>query len=89
MRLRCHILYVTFLLIMISGNVHPTIATSVVILDNHSSYIALSGALHVVGEVNNTGITNVKDVVIKATFFDTDNRAIASSSSSAFLMELN
>ena len=83
MRLRCHILYVTLLLIIILGNIHPTYASPVIILDNHSSYIALSGALHIVGEVNNTGSTNVKDVVIKATFFDTDNRAIASSSSSA------
>jgi hypothetical protein len=83
MRSRCHILYSLFLLVIIAGNIHPANAAVVVILDNHSSYIALSGALHVVGEVNNTGTTNVKDIVIKVTFFDIDNRAIASSSSSA------
>jgi hypothetical protein len=68
---------------MVTGNIPPTNAAGVVILDNHSSYIALSGALHVVGEVNNTGATSVKDIVIKVTYYDTHNRAIASSSSSA------
>ncbi|WP_455369915.1 FxLYD domain-containing protein [[Eubacterium] cellulosolvens] len=69
---------------VIIGNIYPANALGeVVILDNHSSYISLSGALHVVGEVNNTGATNVKDIIIKVTYFDTDNRAIASSSASA------
>jgi hypothetical protein len=36
-----------------------------------------------VGEVNNTGETNVNDIVISVTYFDTDDRAIASQSSSA------
>jgi len=69
-------------LAIIAGNIYPANASGVVILDNHSSYIALSGALHVVGEVNNTGETNVKDIVISVTYFDTDDRAIASGSSS-------
>ncbi|MFC1506553.1 FxLYD domain-containing protein [Thermoproteota archaeon] len=83
MRLRCHILLILLLLAIVAGNIYPATASGVVILDNHSSYIALSGALHVVGEVNNTGETNVNDIVISVTYFDTDGRAIASQSSSA------
>lgn len=82
MRLRCHILCSLLLLAIIASNIYPANASGVVILDNHSSYIALSGALHVVGEVNNTGETNVKDIVISVTYFDIDDRAIASGSSS-------
>jgi hypothetical protein len=67
---------------MIAGHVYPANASGVVILDNHSSYIAMSGALHVVGEVNNTGETNVNNVVISVTYYDIDDRAIASGSSS-------
>jgi hypothetical protein len=83
MRLRCHILWSLLLLAIIASNIYPANALGeVVILDNHSSYIALSGALHVVGEVNNTGETNVKNIVISVTYFDMDDRAIASGSSS-------
>lgn len=83
MRLRCHILWPLLLLVIIASNIYPANALGeVVILDNHSSYIALSGALHVVGEVNNTGETNVKNIVISVTYFDMDDRAIASGSSS-------
>jgi hypothetical protein len=69
-------------LAIVAGNIYPANASGVVILDNHSSYIALSGALHVVGEVNNTGETNVNNIVISVTYYDIDNRAIASGSSS-------
>ncbi|MCW4042273.1 MAG: FxLYD domain-containing protein [Candidatus Bathyarchaeota archaeon] len=83
MRLRCHILWSLLLLAIIASNIYPANALGeVVILDNHSSYIALSGALHVVGEVNNTGETNVKNIIISVTYFDIDDRAIASGSSS-------
>lgn len=79
MRLRCHILWSLLLLAIIASNIYPANALGeVVILDNHSSYIALSGALHVVGEVNNTGETNVKNIIISVTYFDIDDRAIAS-----------
>ncbi|MEE9459542.1 MAG: hypothetical protein V3V84_07265, partial [Candidatus Bathyarchaeia archaeon] len=60
MRLRCHIVYALLLFSIIVGNIYPANASGVVIIDNHSSFISLSGALHVVGEVNNTGETNVK-----------------------------
>lgn len=82
MRLRCHIVYALLLFSIIVGNIYPANASGVVIIDNHSSFISLSGALHVVGEVNNTGETNVKEIVINVTYFDIDDQAIASSSSS-------
>jgi hypothetical protein len=82
MRLRCHIVYALLLFSIIVGNIYPANASGVVIIDNHSSFISLSGALHVVGEVNNTGETNVKEIVINVTYFDIDDQAIASGSSS-------
>ena len=83
MRLRCHMSYALLLFTIIVGNIYPANASGeVLILDNHSSYISSSGALHVVGEVNNTGETNVKDIIISVTYFDIDNQAIASGSSS-------
>jgi len=82
MRLGCHILFILLLLAILAGNIYPANASGVVILDNHSSYIALSGALHVVGEVNNTGVSNANNVVISVTYYDVDDRVIASGSSS-------
>ncbi|MCK5627566.1 FxLYD domain-containing protein, partial [Candidatus Bathyarchaeota archaeon] len=83
MRLRCHMSYALLLFTIIVGNIYPANASGeVLILDNHSSYISSSGALHVVGEVNNTGETNVKDIIISVTYLDIDDQAIASGSSS-------
>jgi hypothetical protein len=67
-------------LAIIAGNIYPANASGVVILDNHSSYISLIGSLHVVGEVNNTGETNVKDIRISVTYYDTNDRVIGSGS---------
>lgn len=85
MRPICHILVLLFVsLSVLAANIHPiNAAGEVVILGNHSSYIASSGALHVVGEVENTGDTNVNEIVIKVTYFNKNDMAIGSGSVSA------
>lgn len=80
-----HILFLTFLpLSVFALNIYPINAVGEVIVnDNYSSYIASSGAFHVVGEVENIGDTNVEEIYIKVTYYDADDRSIGSQTSSS------
>jgi len=60
-------------------------AGQVIIAESHSSYISSNGILHVVGEVNNNLDNTVKNVQIKATFFDSTNNIIATVATQAML----
>jgi hypothetical protein len=54
----------------------PAIVSRVDIL-SYSSYLAEDGTLHVVGEVKNTGASNLRSIRVIATFYDTSNTVIA------------
>lgn len=69
-------------------------AGEVIILDNHSVYIAPTpdspggDTVHVVGEVQNVGDTTVKLVRIVASLFDSINRSAGNPSGYAYLTEI-
>ena len=86
-----HIRRVIYFLILIicwaSYSLCPTVhaLAEVVILDNHSSYKDTAGYLHVVGEVENIGNSNVRFVQIIGTFYDNQSNIILQENTFAML----
>jgi hypothetical protein len=70
-------------IIILSGTVYA--AGQVVIADNHSSYISSTGTLHVVGEVKNELESTIKNVQIRATFYDSNNQIVTVVATSCML----
>lgn len=61
----------------------------VYILDNHTSYkSSSSGYLHILGEIQNDRHDTISNVVIKATLYNKDKKALASESTSLYLNSL-
>ncbi len=61
----------------------------VYILDNHTSYkSSSSGYLHIVGEIQNDRHDTISNVVIKATLYNKEKKALASESTSLYLNSL-
>lgn len=67
----------------------PTlIPGGVVVLNNHTSYTTTTGRLHVVGEVQNNTVYNLRNVKVTANFYNASNQLLESRSVFTHMIDL-
>jgi hypothetical protein len=79
---------IVFVLILSQGPLSANAGSQARILPNHTGYIDLTSipiTYHIVGEIENTGTTNLHLLKVTANFYDENNSLIGSSSSYALL----
>jgi hypothetical protein len=81
-------LAISVFLLMVYGSVYcafPVQAAADIQILSHTGYLDPSNYYHVVGEVENTGSQAVNSVVVRVTFYDSNNAIIANRFDSTML----